>query len=55
VPFEVLFFVIAFAFSWVIWLAVAAVEGELCGGGGACGPRSSLVSHGLVGTCRSTP
>ena len=22
---------------------------------GACGPRSSLVSHGLVGTCRSTP
>ncbi len=26
---EVLFFVIAFAFSWAIWLPVAAVEGEL--------------------------
>ncbi len=43
-PFEVLFFVIAFAFSWVIWLAVAAVEGEL-----------SLVHEVAVGVAAAGP
>ncbi len=44
VPLEVLFFVIAFAFSWGIWLAVAALEGEL-----------SLVHEVAVGVAAAGP